>query len=213
MMSDERFFNQVKATMAGYSPEVPTAVYGGMRRKLWLSNFTRFSITRLNVWYLALAVGAGALAATHFYSSESVASKPGEYNLRQDWSLIATGNLGSAESTGTDVSACATSCSAVKNSGCSASAHTSGADTPVAEFRQNVEPALGTVTASELAVANEATGSGAAQETPAATSSTANEPVNAVAAQDTPAQAKTAKRKTLSVSVYKDKEAEAAEKK
>ncbi len=55
-MSEDRFFQQVNRVMSNYSPEVPQAVYSGMRKKLWWSNFTRLSFTRLNMWYLLLAV-------------------------------------------------------------------------------------------------------------------------------------------------------------
>lgn len=55
-MSEDRFFEQVNKVMSSYSPEVPEAVYAGMRKKLWWSNFTRLSATRFNVWYLLLAI-------------------------------------------------------------------------------------------------------------------------------------------------------------
>jgi hypothetical protein len=57
-MSEDRFFQQVNSVMANYSPEVPEGVYSGMRKKLWWSNFTRFSLTRLNMWYMLLAIAS-----------------------------------------------------------------------------------------------------------------------------------------------------------
>jgi hypothetical protein len=57
MTSEEKFFRHVKETMSGYAPEVPAAVYGRMRRKLWLSRFLTFDASRLNIWYLLLAAG------------------------------------------------------------------------------------------------------------------------------------------------------------
>lgn len=59
-MSEDRFFQQVKSVMSDYQPEVPGQVYAGMRKKMWWSNFLRFDATRLNVWYVAVAVGATA---------------------------------------------------------------------------------------------------------------------------------------------------------
>jgi hypothetical protein len=53
-MSEDRFFQHVRSTMADYRPEVPEAVYSSVRKKLWWSNFTRLSATRFNVWYLAI---------------------------------------------------------------------------------------------------------------------------------------------------------------
>jgi len=58
-MSEDRFFQQVNSVMSNYRPEVPETVYAGMRKKLWWSNFTRFSYTSLNVWYLLIAFVAG----------------------------------------------------------------------------------------------------------------------------------------------------------
>ncbi|MEN9638875.1 MAG: hypothetical protein RLZZ262_743 [Bacteroidota bacterium] len=61
MMQEDRLYNQFKSQLENYSPEVPAAVYSGMRRKLWLSQFLKFNATSLNVWYVgtALMLGAG----------------------------------------------------------------------------------------------------------------------------------------------------------
>jgi len=64
-MSDDRFYNQVRSTMANYQPEVPASVYGAMRKKLWWSNFTKLSATRFNIWYLGIMI-SGAVAAWAF---------------------------------------------------------------------------------------------------------------------------------------------------
>lgn len=58
-MSEDRFYSQVRSVMTDYRPEVPASAYNAMRRKLWWSNFTRLSLTRLNMWYLMLLVAAG----------------------------------------------------------------------------------------------------------------------------------------------------------
>ena len=75
MMSDERFFAQVKTTLSDYSPEVPAAVYSGMRRKLWWAQFTRLSATRFNMWYLLLMVGISGGVAMNYFSKDATASK------------------------------------------------------------------------------------------------------------------------------------------
>lgn len=61
-MSEDRFYNQVRTTMANYQPEVPASAYNGMRQKLWWSNFTKLSATRFNIWYLGILI-SGAVAA------------------------------------------------------------------------------------------------------------------------------------------------------
>jgi hypothetical protein len=55
-MSEDRFFQHVRSTMTDYRPEVPEAVYSGVRKKLWWSNFTRLSATRFNIWYLSILI-------------------------------------------------------------------------------------------------------------------------------------------------------------
>jgi hypothetical protein len=117
MMSDERFFNQVKATMADYSPEVPAAVYGGMRRKLWWSNFTRLSATRLNIWYVAIALLAGMSGWAYLNNKGTQASLPLQYDNQLNWSVPVSGSttavaIGNAQETA-NVS-CASTCSSVK---------------------------------------------------------------------------------------------------
>ncbi|MDZ4752555.1 MAG: hypothetical protein SGI87_13130 [Flavobacteriales bacterium] len=61
-MSEERFFSHVKEQFLDYSPEVPQSVYGGMRRKLWWTNFTTFKAFRFNMWYLVLLAGGSSAA-------------------------------------------------------------------------------------------------------------------------------------------------------
>jgi hypothetical protein len=74
-MSDERFFSQVKATLGDYAPSVPGSVYTGMRRKLWLANFTRLSATRFNMWYALLLISIGSGVAAYHNMDETVAEK------------------------------------------------------------------------------------------------------------------------------------------
>ncbi|MEZ4799670.1 MAG: hypothetical protein R2809_07840 [Flavobacteriales bacterium] len=58
-MSEEKFFQNVKSSLYDFAPEVPQSVYGGMRRKLWWSNFMTWNWASLNVWYVLLLVGIG----------------------------------------------------------------------------------------------------------------------------------------------------------
>jgi hypothetical protein len=71
-MSDEKFFSQVKNALEHYAPEAPAAVYDGMRKRLWWSNFTRLSMTRLNMWTILLLLGA--MSAVWFYNSSGSAA-------------------------------------------------------------------------------------------------------------------------------------------
>ncbi|MCC6600419.1 MAG: hypothetical protein IT223_07065 [Crocinitomicaceae bacterium] len=77
-MSDEKFYNKVRESLAGYAPEVPQSVYSGVRRKLWLSRFLKFDPVRLNVWYLLLMFGgAGILAASNHHSDADAVKASG----------------------------------------------------------------------------------------------------------------------------------------
>ena len=73
-MSEDRFFQQVKSVMSDYSPEVPGSVYEGVRKKMWWSNFMRFDASRLNIWYVALAVGVTSAIALNIGQPASTAS-------------------------------------------------------------------------------------------------------------------------------------------
>ena len=75
-MSEDRFFNQVNATMTDYRPEVPESVYVGMRKKLWWSNFTRLNATRFNIWYLAVLFLTAGVVFSSLYSENEVAVAP-----------------------------------------------------------------------------------------------------------------------------------------
>jgi hypothetical protein len=68
-MSEDRFFQQVNSIMGDYRPEVPQGVYSGMRQKLWWSNFTRFGLTSMNIWYMLLI--AGSVAAWFSFGPEA----------------------------------------------------------------------------------------------------------------------------------------------
>ena len=72
-MSEDRFFQHVRSTMTDYRPEVPEAVYSGIRKKLWWSNFTRLSATRFNIWYLSILI-TGAICIWNVSKVEESAS-------------------------------------------------------------------------------------------------------------------------------------------
>jgi hypothetical protein len=222
MMSDERFFNQVKATMSAYSPEVPAAVYGGMRRKLWWRNFTKLSATRLNVWYLALALGTGAVVATHFFGSSAQAERSGSYNGQPDWSVSVANTSGTSEISTPLVSSCASACVAATAASCSASS-TGKSNGKVVGSCSNTVNASSTASAdADLNANNSTPATGANGENNILASSVDSEiaepetPGNTVLpseTQNTPAVSNTAGKKKMQVSVYKNNEPETAVKK
>ncbi|HEY8404400.1 MAG TPA: hypothetical protein VIK71_07290 [Flavobacteriales bacterium] len=77
-MNDEKFFSQVKNALEHYAPEAPAAVYEGMRKRLWWSNFTRLSLVRLNLWTGLLLLGVIAAVWTYSLSgnASAIAAKP-----------------------------------------------------------------------------------------------------------------------------------------
>ena len=79
-MSEDRFFQQVNATMADYRPEVPESVYTGMRRKLWWSNFTRLSVTRFNVWYLTILLVGASIGLSYMSASVQTISESDSFS-------------------------------------------------------------------------------------------------------------------------------------
>lgn len=74
-MSEDRFFQHVRSTMADYRPEVPEAVYSSVRKKLWWSNFTRLSATRFNVWYVAILLTGSVGVMFFIQPDEPVATQ------------------------------------------------------------------------------------------------------------------------------------------
>lgn len=80
-MSEETFFNQIKGQLENYSPEVPEAVYAGMRRKYARSRFFAWSASRLNVWYVALLLtGAASIFCMTNSKTEVAAQKAMQTN-------------------------------------------------------------------------------------------------------------------------------------
>jgi hypothetical protein len=74
-MSEDRFYSNVRSVMTDYTPEVPSSVYAGVRKKMWWSDFTRLSATRFNLWYLLLVLGGvGVFMGWSSPSSASEAS-------------------------------------------------------------------------------------------------------------------------------------------
>jgi hypothetical protein len=85
MMSEDLFFNKVKATMHGYAPEVPASVYGGMRRKYAKSKFFSWNASTLNVWYVALVAVLGAVVIGTSLESNTTATKAGVVNTTTEY--------------------------------------------------------------------------------------------------------------------------------
>lgn len=84
MMSEDMFFNKVKETMHGYSPEVSAGVYGGMRKKYARSKFFSWNASTLNVWYLALVAVLGAAVIGTSVDSNATASKASAINTKTE---------------------------------------------------------------------------------------------------------------------------------
>jgi hypothetical protein len=59
MMHEDQLFQQFKAGLENYSPEVPASTYGSMRKRLWMSQFLKFNTHRLNAWYVGIAIAIG----------------------------------------------------------------------------------------------------------------------------------------------------------
>jgi hypothetical protein len=80
MMSEDLFFNKVKETMHGYSPEVSADVYGAMRKKYARSKFFSWNASTLNVWYVALVAVMGSVVFSAFPTSDMRATKASSIN-------------------------------------------------------------------------------------------------------------------------------------
>jgi hypothetical protein len=74
-MSDEKLFSMMRESLMDYQPQVPQAVYAGMRRKLLWSSFMRFNATSLNAWYVGAVIIGAALACQMWCSNASGAQK------------------------------------------------------------------------------------------------------------------------------------------
>lgn len=147
MMSEERFFSEVKAAVYNYSPEVPASVYSGMRRKLWISQFTRFSIARLNMWYLLLAVSIAG-SVFFYYGDSSTAMRPHSFEVNQTPFMACSGNA--SDGSAAEASSCtsgATSCCMAKadaSANSTASANTAAAATQPNDPTQVIHPVANT---------------------------------------------------------------------
>ena len=83
-MSEDMFFNKVKETMHGYSPEVSAGVYGAMRKKYARSKFFSWNASTLNVWYLALVAVLGVAVIGTSVDSNATASKASSINTKTE---------------------------------------------------------------------------------------------------------------------------------
>jgi hypothetical protein len=136
-MSDERFFAQVKSTLENYAPAVNQEAYAGMRRKLWWSNFTKLSATRMNMWYLILLLAAGAGATAYYFNGSASANRPTaggapsfQVTVPNATQASNTAAIGSCTSN-TNVAACCASNGSSKSSACSTSNGMNASVTPL----------------------------------------------------------------------------------
>ncbi len=137
-MSDERLFTQVKDSLYNFSPEVPEAAYKGMRRKLWMSNFTRLSATRFNMWYLLLALAGGTAVFAYNFNASASAEAPRMNESPTFIATPATNQQVASENTAT------TSCSSSATSSCCTSMKSSSSAT---SCQGRHEPADNTISA------------------------------------------------------------------
>jgi len=62
MSSENRFYDEIKGRLEGYTPEAPVEIFGMARSQFVSRRFFRFQVQHFNIWYLALVL-AGASAA------------------------------------------------------------------------------------------------------------------------------------------------------
>ncbi|MFT4678868.1 MAG: hypothetical protein ACI84C_000679 [Flavobacteriales bacterium] len=70
----DQFLEMFKESFGDYSPEVPSAVYAGVRKKMFWSNFMGFNMAQLNIWYVLLASSSVALLGWSNLEQESIGS-------------------------------------------------------------------------------------------------------------------------------------------
>ncbi len=135
-MSDERIFTQVKASLYNFSPEVPEAAYKGMRRKLWMSNFTRLSATRFNMWYLLLALAGGTAVFAYNFNESASAESPRMNENPTFIAVPATINEIASENAGS------TSCSTATTSACCSSAKAGPSATSCSNHHESADNSI-----------------------------------------------------------------------
>jgi hypothetical protein len=205
-MSDERFFSNVKSSLYDFAPVVPEETYKGMRRRLWMSNFTRLSATRFNMWYLLLALAGGSAAVVYSYNSNAPAAQvviEGEPAMSASPVVGVENNAVVSHSTNCSASGSSASCcSANKSASSSASCFSK---------KENPNNAISAKTDKETMVSEGSLGSAPAQaETPLTAVTEAAETLEETM-EESPVlpdevSKKSRKGRGLPITVYQDKD-------
>lgn len=74
-MSEEKFYQNMREQLVNFSPEVPSSVYGGMRRKYAVSKFFSWNLNAFNVWYLTALMTITGVTAFQMRSFETKADR------------------------------------------------------------------------------------------------------------------------------------------
>lgn len=79
----DQFLEMFKESFGDFSPEVPSAVYAGVRKKMFWSNFMGFNMAQLNIWYVLLATSSVALLSWSTLEQETMAcvASESEYQI------------------------------------------------------------------------------------------------------------------------------------
>lgn len=74
-MSEENFYQNMREQLVNFSPEVPSKVYEGMRRKYAVSKFFSWNLNAFNVWYLTALMTITGVTAFQMRSFETKADR------------------------------------------------------------------------------------------------------------------------------------------
>jgi hypothetical protein len=80
-MMKDKFYKNVHASLANFQPEVPASVYQGVRKKMWLSSFTTFQLSRFNMWYVLIGLALAGTAYGVSMNQKSTAEKATTYSV------------------------------------------------------------------------------------------------------------------------------------
>lgn len=81
-MMEDKFYKNVHASLANFQPEVPASVYRGVRKKMWLSSFTTFQLSRFNMWYVLLSLALAGTAYGISTNEKSTAEKANTHSVQ-----------------------------------------------------------------------------------------------------------------------------------
>jgi len=79
-MKQDQMFKEMGDSLRSYSPEVPSHIYGGIRKKLAWSQFLTFSAGSLNIYYVGIAIAAAGWGWMSFQDISTQSSQLAEHN-------------------------------------------------------------------------------------------------------------------------------------